>query len=163
MGAPKIRPTGASLCPCPAVQVAPLMRPLAVIAPVPLKSCIQTENLEGAEVAVLCITKSEEVLNHQAFTDAKGIYRLAGTMPESDRWDAMPSQVLFKSTVTRLGGYDKVTSSKLWRQVGESFKSPKTCTTVSWVFRGFYEKALLNYERHKTRGGELSVPVSSLA
>ncbi|WKA09342.1 hypothetical protein VitviT2T_027000 [Vitis vinifera] len=60
---------------------------------VPLKSCIQTENLEGAEVAVLCITKSEEVLNHQTFTDAKGIYRLAGTMPESDRWDAMPSQV----------------------------------------------------------------------
>ena len=39
----------------------------------PLKSCIQTENLEGAEVAVLCITKSEEVLNHQVFNDAKGI------------------------------------------------------------------------------------------
>lgn len=27
--------------------------------------------------------------------------------------------------VTRLGGYDKVTSCKLWRQVGESFKPPK--------------------------------------
>ncbi|EXB95103.1 AT-rich interactive domain-containing protein 3 [Morus notabilis] len=65
--------------------------------------------------------------------------------------------------VTRLGGYDKVTSCKLWRQVGESFKPPKTCTTVSWTFRGFYEKALLDYERHKTRGGELSVPVSSHA
>ncbi|XP_062102801.1 AT-rich interactive domain-containing protein 3-like [Humulus lupulus] len=63
--------------------------------------------------------------------------------------------------VTRLGGYDKVTTCKLWRQVGESFKPPKTCTTVSWTFRGFYEKALLDYERHKTRGGELSVPVSS--
>ncbi|KAH9662203.1 protein dead ringer [Citrus sinensis] len=43
--------------------------------------------------------------------------------------------------VTRLGGYEKVTSCKLWRQVGESFKPPKTCTTVSWTFRGFYEKA----------------------
>ncbi|XP_022751550.1 AT-rich interactive domain-containing protein 3-like isoform X2 [Durio zibethinus] len=43
--------------------------------------------------------------------------------------------------VTKLGGYDKVTSCKLWRQVGESFKPPKTCTTVSWTFRGFYEKA----------------------
>lgn len=51
--------------------------------------------------------------------------------------------------VTRLGGYEQVTSSKLWRQVGESFKPPKTCTTVSWSFRGFYEKALLDYERHK--------------
>ncbi|KAI9109671.1 hypothetical protein K1719_019301 [Acacia pycnantha] len=63
--------------------------------------------------------------------------------------------------VTRLGGYDKVTSCKLWRQVGESFKPPKTCTTVSWTFRGFYEKALLDYERHKTKGGELTVPIAS--
>ncbi|XP_021892985.1 uncharacterized protein LOC110810966 [Carica papaya] len=44
--------------------------------------------LEGAEVAVLCITKSGEVLNYQAFTNAKGIYTVAETMPESDRWDA---------------------------------------------------------------------------
>ncbi|KAI4327878.1 hypothetical protein L6164_020289 [Bauhinia variegata] len=63
--------------------------------------------------------------------------------------------------VTRLGGYDKVTSCKLWRQVGESFKPPKTCTTVSWTFRGFYEKALLDYERHNTKGGELAVPIAS--
>ncbi|TKY70219.1 AT-rich interactive domain-containing protein 3 [Spatholobus suberectus] len=63
--------------------------------------------------------------------------------------------------VTRLGGYDKVTSCKLWRQVGESFKPPKTCTTVSWTFRGFYEKALLDYERHKIKGGELNVPIAS--
>ncbi|KAB1206429.1 AT-rich interactive domain-containing protein 3 [Morella rubra] len=54
-----------------------------------------------------------------------------------------------------------VTSCKLWRQVGESFKPPKTCTTVSWTFRGFYEKALLDYERHKAHGGELSVPIAS--
>ncbi|KAK9010927.1 hypothetical protein V6N11_043792 [Hibiscus sabdariffa] len=63
--------------------------------------------------------------------------------------------------VIKLGGYDKVTSCKLWRQVGEAFKPPKTCTTVSWTFRGFYEKALLDYERHKTSGGELKIPFSS--
>lgn len=62
--------------------------------------------------------------------------------------------------VIRLGGYDTVTSCKLWRQVGESFKPPKTCTTVSWSFRCFYEKALLDYERHKVHGGELNVPVT---
>ncbi|KAH1133415.1 hypothetical protein GYH30_012005 [Glycine max] len=44
------------------------------------------------------------------------------------------------SVVTRLGGYDKVTSCKLWRQVGESFKPPKTCTTISWTFWRFYKK-----------------------
>ncbi|XP_024396670.1 uncharacterized protein [Physcomitrium patens] len=52
--------------------------------------------------------------------------------------------------VSRYGGYDQVTVSKLWRTVGEEFKPPKTCTTISWSFRGFYEKALLDYERFKT-------------
>ncbi|VVA23175.1 AT-rich interactive domain-containing protein 5 [Prunus avium] len=61
--------------------------------------------------------------------------------------------------VTRLGGYDVVTASKLWRQVGESFHPPKTCTTVSWTFRIFYEKALLEYEKHKRQTGELRLPV----
>ncbi|CAL1399349.1 unnamed protein product [Linum trigynum] len=57
--------------------------------------------------------------------------------------------------VVKLGGYEQVTSCKLWRQVGESFRPPKTCTTVSWTFRIFYEKALFEYEKHKMRNGEL--------
>ncbi|KAE8782039.1 AT-rich interactive domain-containing protein 6-like [Hordeum vulgare] len=64
--------------------------------------------------------------------------------------------------VTGLGGYDQVTSCKLWRQVGESFKPPKTCTTVSWTFRNFYEKALLEYEKHKIETGEFQVAASTL-
>uniref|UniRef100_A0A2P2L9L8 Pollen Ole e 1 allergen and extensin family protein n=1 Tax=Rhizophora mucronata TaxID=61149 RepID=A0A2P2L9L8_RHIMU len=44
--------------------------------------------LEGAEVAVLCITTSGEVLNYQAFTNAKGVYTVAETMAQSDRWAA---------------------------------------------------------------------------
>ncbi|KAI5079838.1 hypothetical protein GOP47_0005317 [Adiantum capillus-veneris] len=55
-------------------------------------------------------------------------------------------------TVIRLGAYDYVTANKLWRQVGETFKPPKKCTTVSWSFRIFYEKSLLEYERHMLRG-----------
>ncbi|XP_015159386.1 AT-rich interactive domain-containing protein 5-like isoform X1 [Solanum tuberosum] len=65
--------------------------------------------------------------------------------------------------VIRLGGYEQVTSCKLWRQVGESFKPPKTCTTVSWTFRCFYEKALLEYEKHKMRNGELPFTDAALA
>ncbi|KAL5562294.1 hypothetical protein UlMin_032041 [Ulmus minor] len=61
--------------------------------------------------------------------------------------------------VIKLGGYEQVTSCKLWRQVGESFKPPKTCTTVSWTFRNFYEKALLEFEKHKLHGSELILPV----
>ncbi|KAG6413588.1 hypothetical protein SASPL_126302 [Salvia splendens] len=90
--------------------------------------------------------------------------------------------------VIRLGGYEQVTSLKLWRQVGESFKPPKTCTTVSWTFRGFYEKvvnvyifnpsgltlagasamhayilALLEYEKYKMRCGELPFTDASIS
>ncbi|AQK81961.1 AT-rich interactive domain-containing protein 3 [Zea mays] len=57
---------------------------------------------------------------------------------------------------------EQVTSCKLWRQVGESFKPPKTCTTVSWTFRNFYEKALLEYEKHKIETGEFQVASSAL-
>ncbi|KAJ7960739.1 Pollen Ole e 1 allergen and extensin family protein [Quillaja saponaria] len=61
--------------------------------------------LEGAEVAVLCITKSGEVVNYQAFTDAKGIYTVAETMPESDRWDACLARPIssFHEYCTHLG------------------------------------------------------------
>ncbi|XVE69550.1 hypothetical protein DITRI_Ditri10aG0000500 [Diplodiscus trichospermus] len=64
--------------------------------------------------------------------------------------------------VIKLGGYEVVTASKLWRQVGESFHPPKTCTTVSWTFRIFYEKALLEYEKYKRENGEIQLPAASL-
>ncbi|XBI12015.1 hypothetical protein VPH35_138951 [Triticum aestivum] len=48
--------------------------------------------------------------------------------------------------VKKLGGYKQVTLSRKWRQVGESFKPPKTCTNVSWSFHNFYKKVLLKYE-----------------
>ncbi|KAJ4758275.1 ARID/BRIGHT DNA-binding domain-containing protein [Rhynchospora pubera] len=63
---------------------------------------------------------------------------------------------------TRYGCYEKVTSQKLWRQVGEAFNPPKTCTTVSWTFRGFYEKALLEYEKHKIMTGQLQAAMPEL-
>ncbi|GER36979.1 ARID/BRIGHT DNA-binding domain-containing protein [Striga asiatica] len=65
--------------------------------------------------------------------------------------------------VIRLGGHETVTGAKLWRQVGESFHPPKTCTTVSWTFRIFYEKSLLEYEKHKIRIGELRLPIPTAA
>lgn len=50
--------------------------------------CLLVRMFTGAEVAVLCITKSGEVVNYQAFTNSKGVYTVAETMPESERWDA---------------------------------------------------------------------------
>ncbi|KAL1219757.1 AT-rich interactive domain-containing protein 6 [Cardamine amara subsp. amara] len=63
--------------------------------------------------------------------------------------------------VVKLGGYDVVTASKQWRQVGESFHPPKTCTTVSYTFRLFYEKALLEYEKYLWINGDLNLSGSA--
>ncbi|KAG5571087.1 hypothetical protein H5410_060853 [Solanum commersonii] len=63
--------------------------------------------------------------------------------------------------VIKLGGYDRVTGWKLWRQVGDSFNPPKTCTTIFWTFRGFYEKLLLPYERHMTQNRDLQLPITA--
>ncbi|KAL3821032.1 hypothetical protein ACJIZ3_006937 [Penstemon smallii] len=61
--------------------------------------------LQGAEVAVLCITKSGEVLNYQAFTNSNGRYTVAETMPESERWDACLARPIssFHNHCTHLG------------------------------------------------------------
>ncbi|XP_076936904.1 AT-rich interactive domain-containing protein 5-like [Bidens hawaiensis] len=66
-------------------------------------------------------------------------------------------------SVIRNGGYEQVTAGKVWRYIGESFNPPKTCTTVSWTFRCFYEKALLEYEKYKLSIGDLPFNVSSAA
>nr|GEY54561.1 AT-rich interactive domain-containing protein 6-like isoform X1 [Tanacetum cinerariifolium]GEY57315.1 AT-rich interactive domain-containing protein 6-like isoform X1 [Tanacetum cinerariifolium] len=55
---------------------------------------------------------------------------------------------LFRSVV-RLGGYEHVTACKTWRTVGEAFRPPKTCTTVSWTFRCFYEKETVQLLDHR--------------
>ncbi|XP_074368973.1 AT-rich interactive domain-containing protein 6-like [Apium graveolens] len=69
---------------------------------------------------------------------------------------------LYRSVI-RHGGYDRVTAAKsVWRQIGESFNPPKTCTTAAYAFRIFYEKALLEYERHKMKTGELQLALPSV-
>ncbi|KAK1400287.1 AT-rich interactive domain-containing protein 5 [Heracleum sosnowskyi] len=69
---------------------------------------------------------------------------------------------LYRSVI-RHGGYDRVTAAKsVWRQIGESFNPPKTCTTAAYAFRIFYEKALLEYERHKMKTGELQLAFTSV-
>lgn len=64
------------------------------------------------------------------------------------------------NVVISFGGYEKVTSGKLWRVVGDNFEPPKSCTTLSWTFRGFYEKTLLDYEKHSGVTSGRSPPAS---
>ncbi|XP_073019236.1 AT-rich interactive domain-containing protein 6-like isoform X2 [Primulina eburnea] len=95
--------------------------------------------------------------------DVESLYRERSMEFKPPKFYGQPLNCLkLWRAVIRLGGYDRVTGAKLWRQVGESFHPPKTCTTVSWTFRIFYEKSLLEYERHKKQSGELHFPVAPL-
>ncbi|KAK1260571.1 hypothetical protein QJS04_geneDACA018063 [Acorus gramineus] len=88
--------------------------------------------LEGAEVAVLCITKSGDVINYQAFANSKGVYTVAETMPESDRWDSCLARPIssfhehctrrdshsgIKFAYTHLSGYSHTVRPFLYRPV----------------------------------------------
>ncbi|KAL3505527.1 hypothetical protein ACH5RR_035368 [Cinchona calisaya] len=100
---------------------------------------------------------------HAAFiNELESFYRVRGLEFKPPKFYGQPLNCckLWRSVI-RLGGYDRVTGFKLWRQVGESFHPPKTCTTVSWTFRVFYEKSLLEYERHKIQTGGLQLPVAA--
>ncbi|KAL9668821.1 hypothetical protein QQ045_006361 [Rhodiola kirilowii] len=105
--------------------------------------------LEGDESG----TEEEQVL---FFREVETFFKSRGTDFKPPKFYGEPLNLLkLWRAVIRLGGYEQVTSCKLWRQIGESFNPPKTCTTVSWTFRLFYEKALLEFEKHKMRDGDL--------
>lgn len=134
----------------------------------PLPYAVMTEGLNQSFPSHLYSTEGEDADGTEAEQAAfakelEGFFRERGLDFKHPKFygEGLNCLKLWRA-VTRLGGYDRVTACKLWRQVGESFKPPKTCTTVSWSFRIFYEKALLDYERHKTRGGELIIPASPL-
>ncbi|WMV18179.1 hypothetical protein MTR67_011564 [Solanum verrucosum] len=54
----------------------------------------------------------------------------------------------------------KAMEFKLPKFYGHLLNCLKTCTTVSWTFRNFYEKLFLPYERHRTQNGELQLPIA---
>ncbi|XP_071692916.1 AT-rich interactive domain-containing protein 5-like isoform X2 [Rutidosis leptorrhynchoides] len=103
------------------------------------------EDESGSEEEQAAFMKELEVFHKDRFLEFK---------PPKFYGEPLNCLKLWRSVI-RNGGYEYVTANKVWRTVGESFKPPKTCTTVSWTFRCFYEKALLEYEKYKMSLGEL--------
>ncbi|XVF20884.1 hypothetical protein REPUB_Repub12eG0041900 [Reevesia pubescens] len=72
---------------------------------------------------------------------------------------ALESNISLADCMCRSGAVDLICFDSVSAPLSEL--RLKTCTTVSWTFRGFYGKALLDYERHKTCEGELNIPIAS--
>ncbi|KAI9274069.1 hypothetical protein EDC94DRAFT_593711 [Helicostylum pulchrum] len=66
-------------------------------------------------------------------------------------------------TVIEAGGYEKVTLNRGWKQVGDPFNFPVTCTNSAYSIKSFYTKYLLGWEeehywkRHWTPPQELLI------
>ena len=51
------------------------------------------------------------------------------------------------TSVIRRGGYERVSSLKLWREIVNEFKLPDSCTSASFTLRTHYQKYLFAYEQ----------------
>jgi hypothetical protein len=48
-------------------------------------------------------------------------------------------------TVLEAGGYEQVTLHRGWKQVGDPFHFPATCTNSAYSLKSFYTKYLVNF------------------
>ncbi|KAK9878978.1 hypothetical protein WA026_003797 [Henosepilachna vigintioctopunctata] len=66
----------------------------------------------------------------------------------------------FYTKVQKIGGYDAVTSNRLWKTVFDDLSGHQNSTGAATIIRRHYERFLLSYERH-IRGEEYKpLPVS---
>ncbi|XP_028977008.2 AT-rich interactive domain-containing protein 5B isoform X1 [Esox lucius] len=65
------------------------------------------------------------------------------------------------SVVKRLGGYDRVTSQRLWKKVYNELGGCPGSTSAATCTRRHYERLMLPYEEHINGGAELKFPASS--
>ncbi|XP_049598690.1 AT-rich interactive domain-containing protein 5B [Syngnathus scovelli] len=71
---------------------------------------------------------------------------------------------LMYSVVRRLGGYEKVTSERMWKVVYNELGGCPGSTSAATCTRRHYERLMLPYEEHLIAGGmELKIPQCSLA
>ncbi|KAI8374491.1 uncharacterized protein BYT42DRAFT_615650 [Radiomyces spectabilis] len=66
--------------------------------------------------------------------------------------------LLLYKTVMDAGGFDQVTKSRSWKQVGDIFRFPATCTNSAYILKGLYIRNLLGWEEEKVWGKEWIVP-----
>ncbi len=52
----------------------------------------------------------------------------------------------FKAVIIR-GGYQRVSSFKLWKEIVNEFEIPPSCTSASFTLRNHYNRCLLQFER----------------
>ncbi|KAI8988262.1 hypothetical protein BDF20DRAFT_854728 [Mycotypha africana] len=52
-------------------------------------------------------------------------------------------------SVVNAGGFEEVTKNRGWKQIGDIFKFPSTCTNSAYILKGVYIRNLLGWEEEK--------------
>ncbi|CAO3590736.1 unnamed protein product [Absidia cylindrospora] len=68
---------------------------------------------------------------------------------------------LFKS-VNESGGFDQVTKNRTWKQIGDAFDFPPTCTNSAYILKGLYIRNLIGWEEEKVWGKQWVPPTELL-
>lgn len=66
----------------------------------------------------------------------------------------------FFTKVQKLGGYDAVTTNRLWKSIFDDMSGHQNSTSAATVIRRHYERFLLSYERHLKGEEYKPLPVS---
>lgn len=53
---------------------------------------------------------------------------------------------LFKAAILR-GGFQRVTTNKLWKEIVNQFEIPPSCTSASFTLKSHYTRCLWQYEK----------------
>ncbi|KAI8985175.1 hypothetical protein BDB01DRAFT_789191 [Pilobolus umbonatus] len=69
---------------------------------------------------------------------------------------------IYKSVI-EAGGYEKVTLNRGWKQVGDPFNFPPTCTNSAYILKGVYTKNLLGWEEEQYWKRSWNPPPEQLA
>ncbi|KAG0183971.1 hypothetical protein DFQ28_000379, partial [Apophysomyces sp. BC1034] len=60
--------------------------------------------------------------------------------------------------VVAAGGFEQVTKNRGWKQVGDIFRFPSTCTNSAYIIKGLYIRNLLGWEEENVWGNEWVPP-----
>ncbi|KAI8975956.1 hypothetical protein BDB01DRAFT_804790 [Pilobolus umbonatus] len=102
-----------------------------------------------SKVVIDSIDRTEEYIHFmnklKQFHDSKGTTVLLEPVVGGKKIDLYQ----FYKAVMIAGGYEKVTKKRKWRQIGDIFEFPETCTNSAYILKGLYIRNLLGWEEEQ--------------
>uniref|UniRef100_A0A7N0UTP4 ARID domain-containing protein n=1 Tax=Kalanchoe fedtschenkoi TaxID=63787 RepID=A0A7N0UTP4_KALFE len=117
----------------------------------------EQDNFQNDQMMIVVGESNIEEERAAFMTELERFYNRGGLKLKIPKFYGQPLDYLkLWNAVNQLGGYDQVCRDRLWRQVGDTFNPPTSCTNAGWTLRKHYDKVLLEYEEHRTKTAKLN-------